>query len=97
MVTLKTILSIKAYLKFCKLTKTPTWEPYNPSNEAVTSFELDIYNDGDVFDNTNDYMDDSFPFFEENDFEESNDQESPSKTDKDYVDESGTDFGMSKF
>ena len=79
------------------MTKTPSWEPYNPSNEAVTSFELDIYNDGDVFDNTNDYMDDSFPFFEENDFEESNDQESPSKTDKDYVDESGTDFGTFEF
>ena len=89
-ITLTTILSIKAYLKFCKITKTPSWEPYNPSNGLVTSFELDIYNDGDMFDNTNDYIND--PFYEEND---SDDQESPSKADKDvdYVDESGTDFG----
>ena len=88
-------MSIKAYLKFCKMTKTPSWEPYNPSNEPITSFELDIYNDGDVFDNTNDYMDGSFPFYDENDSEEPIDQESPSKADKDadYADESGTEFG----
>ena len=77
------------------MTKTPSWEPYNPSNEPITSFELDIYNDGDVFDNTNDYMDGSFPFYDENDSEEPIDQESPSKADKDadYADESGTEFG----
>ena len=74
------------------MTKTPSWEPYNPSNEPITSFELDIYNEGDVFDNTNDYMDGSY---DENDSEGQIDQESPSKADKDadYADESGTEFG----
>ena len=84
LVNLKTNPSIKAYLKFCKITKTPSWEPYNPSNEPVDSFELDIYNDGDLFDNTNDYMDDPINFYAEgNDSEERINPENPSKQDKD--------------
>lgn len=64
----------------------------------VGSFEIDIYNDRDVFDNTNDYMDDSFNFYEEEiDSEEKIDPEKRQKEDKDsdYVesDESGTDYG----
>ena len=71
-------------MKFCKITKTPSWEPYNPSNEPVDSFELDIYNDGDLFDNTNDYMDDPMNFYGEGDnSEERIDPENPSKQDKD--------------
>ena len=86
-------------MKFCKITKTPLWEPYNPaSTEPVDSFEMDIYNDGDVFDNTNDYMDDSVDqmnfYREESDSEERIDPEKPPKEDKDsdYVasDDSGT-------
>ena len=62
------------------------------------SFEIDIYNDRDVFDNTNDYMDDSFNFYEEEiDSEEKIDHEKRQKEDKDsdYAesDESGTDYG----
>ena len=43
----KNLHSIKAYLKFCKITKTPYWMPNDTEIIAVgdCSFEMDLYED----------------------------------------------------